>query len=323
MFSKKMLRLIVLIVCFGLLSISLSAQAGRGKGRITGTVFDENGKPLPGVEIKIIGLKFSREFATKTDKKGEYAVLGLGTGKWRITTKIKGYLPKYQDKNVSQFTRNKVDFTLQKAPEDTIQDDTLMKDINAAKALFEKKDYKQAAAKFEAILKDNAELHFLKVNVANCYKEMGDTDKAAVLFQDLIKSLKGKTEGYVKDLLTKAYVYLAGYYAGKKDYPKAELYFEKSTELYKKDENLYYNLGELYMNSNKTAKAIEAFKAAVALNAGWETPLAKLGYAYLGAGKMAEAVSVFEKYVTQFPEGKDKRDIAAMLPELKKMVPKK
>ncbi len=322
--NKKISKIIVILVLCGLTSIMLHSQAGRGKGRVTGIVFDEEGKPLEGVVIKVKGLAVSREMDTKTNKKGAFAVLGLGTGKWRISTKIKGYLPKFMDKNVSQFEQSKaMEFNLKKAPENTITDNTVMKAVQKAKGFYEKKNYKEALALYQTILKDNVDLFFLKINIANCYKDMGNTEKAVSSFHEIITELKNKKESYIQDVISRAYVFIAGHYAGKKDYKKAEIYFEKATVIIKKDENLFYNLGELYINSNKTDKAIIAFKTATEINPGWGAPLGKLGYAYLGLGKMAEAVTVFDKYIKNFPESKDKKDIEAMLPELRKMVPKK
>lgn len=321
--NKKFRIIIFFIVLCGLISPNLFSQEGRGRGRIKGKISDEEGNPLAGVEIVAQSLQYSLQLTGKTDKKGEFAILGFGTGRWRVTAKLKGYLPMYVDKNVSQFRENTdIEFNLKKAPEATITNDALVKDIQKAKGLYNKGKFEEALALFETILKENETLLFLKLNIANCYKEMGNREKAAEKFHDIIETLKDSDASYVEELMTRGYIFLAEYYAKKKDFGKAELYFENATNLYKKDECLFYNLGELYTRSDKTEKAIAAFKKAAEINPEWDKAIVKLGYAYLSAGKIKESVGVFEAYIEKFPESKDKAEIEAILPDLKKMVPK-
>lgn len=321
--KKTYFKFVALFILIGFISISLYSQAGRGRGRIKGTVVDANGKVLSGVQIKMTSKQFNRKFETKTDSKGEFAILGFANGRWQIITNIKGYLPKILDKQLSQFGNKDIRIILQKAPENQIADTSIIDKIKDAQKLYNKKKYKESLVKFKEILNENKDMFFLKINIANCYKDLGETDKAVSTFKEVIEDLKYKKETYINDLLTRAYIFLAYHYSGKKDYSKAKIYFEKVTKIYKEDEHLFYNLGELYMNENNSEGAIQAFGKACEINPKWGTPLVKLAYAYLGLGKMGKAVAMFDKYIKEFPEAKDIKDIKAMLPELRKMVPKK
>ena len=321
--NKTNFKVIIFLIICGLISVNLSSQAGRGKGRIKGTLYDAEGKIIVGVQINMHSNQYSKKFETKTDNKGEFAILGFANGRWRITTNMKGYLPKILDKQLSQFGNKDIKIILQKAPENQITDTSIIDSIKDAKKLYDKKKYKEALTKFQVILDKNKEMTFLKINIANCYKEIGDIDKAVTTFKEVIKEFKLKKVSYVNDLLTRSYIFLAYHYSKKKDYTNAKMYFKNVTEIFKEDENLFYNLGELYMNENNSLEAIKAFNKAVEINPGWGTPLAKLAYAYLGLGKMGKAVETFDKYIKNFPESKDVKDIKAMLPDLRKMVPKK
>jgi len=67
-----------------------AAQAGRGKGRLGGVVIDEAKKPVPSAKVVLQFMQDrSIQKETTTDKKGEWAFLGLGSGNWRITATAK------------------------------------------------------------------------------------------------------------------------------------------------------------------------------------------------------------------------------------------
>ena len=69
----------------GLIVGSAAAQAGRGTGRINGTVVDEAGKAVPGAKVTIALLdNESVKREAVTDKKGEWAIIGLGTTQWTL-----------------------------------------------------------------------------------------------------------------------------------------------------------------------------------------------------------------------------------------------
>ena len=146
-------------------AIHASAQQGRGKGRVKGTVVDETGNPLPGVKITCQHLQFNTLFEGKSDEKGKWAVAGLGTGMFRFTASIEGYDTTYQDINVSQFSRNNpdIDFILTKtqtAPSGipALEDEGALVIFEEGNQLFKQEMYAEAAAKFEEFLQRNPDI---------------------------------------------------------------------------------------------------------------------------------------------------------------------
>ena len=100
---RKVLNLmLILFVIFPV----FSQHSPRGKGRIQGVVLDQFGNPIPEATIEAIHLESGFKKTTKTDKEGRWAILGLGTGQWRIIARAKGYFPAHTQQFVRQLSRN-------------------------------------------------------------------------------------------------------------------------------------------------------------------------------------------------------------------------
>ncbi|HSQ79444.1 MAG TPA: carboxypeptidase-like regulatory domain-containing protein, partial [Candidatus Bathyarchaeia archaeon] len=83
------------------------AQAGRGTGRMNGVVLDPAGKPVPGAKVTAVFTQSGGStFETTTDKKGEFTLMGVGTGGWDVTVNAQGYLPVTERIQTSQLNKN-------------------------------------------------------------------------------------------------------------------------------------------------------------------------------------------------------------------------
>jgi hypothetical protein len=93
----KTLRSIgILAVAVLLLAGVLSAQAPTA-GRITGTVVDDQGAPLPGVSVEAKSPRLVGTAATVTDTNGVYRLLALPPGTFRITFSLQGFAAVVRD----------------------------------------------------------------------------------------------------------------------------------------------------------------------------------------------------------------------------------
>jgi hypothetical protein len=79
-----------------LLAGVLSAQAPTA-GRITGTVQDEQGSPLPGVTVEAKSLRLVGTAATVSDANGVYRLLALPPGTYQITFSLQGFTAVVRD----------------------------------------------------------------------------------------------------------------------------------------------------------------------------------------------------------------------------------
>ncbi len=101
-------RFLAFALVLGLL-IGLSApgwaQAGRGKGRLAGTLKDADGKPVAGARILLEHAQgFKAE--TRSDTKGHWAIAGLGTGEVTILFQAEGYRPTTARGRITQLSLN-------------------------------------------------------------------------------------------------------------------------------------------------------------------------------------------------------------------------
>jgi len=82
--NKKLLH--VVLAATVSLALGLSAW-GQTTAQIRGVVKDEQGKPIAGVVIMLLGTDTGRTYTVKTDKKGEYFSLGIAPGTYKFTLK--------------------------------------------------------------------------------------------------------------------------------------------------------------------------------------------------------------------------------------------
>jgi hypothetical protein len=88
-----MKRLLLAILLLTGLVTTAYAQL-HGLGRIQGTVAEEGGAPLEGVEIKATLPGSAGEITGKSDAKGNWIIGGMGRGEWDVTFEKPGYTPR-------------------------------------------------------------------------------------------------------------------------------------------------------------------------------------------------------------------------------------
>jgi TonB-linked SusC/RagA family outer membrane protein len=93
---------------------ALPAQAGaaRGAERITGTVLDEGGQPLPGAQVIVVDTRLGGV----TGENGRYAITGVAPGTYTVRAQRIGYRPAEQQVTVSAGSGGAADFRLTAAP---------------------------------------------------------------------------------------------------------------------------------------------------------------------------------------------------------------
>lgn len=302
------------------------AQENMGKGRINGNVVDENGHPLEGVLIVVELSKSKTKLQGSSNKKGNFAVAGMGSGNWRITASKKGYTGFYIDMNIRQLRRNPpITFTLKKimSSETLVADDDSLRLYDKGNILIKEEKHDEALKIFEEFLAKYPEIYKVHLNIGTCYLKKGELDKAEAEFKLVLDKTLEKSGSYKKDpqVSLRAFAGLGEVYIQKEDFLTAQKYFSQALEISPEDETAAYNVGEIFFSHQKIDEAIKYFELAIQIKKDWSNPYKKLGYVYLNKGNFNKSLEYFYKFIEIDPENPEVpkvKNIIATIEKIKK-----
>ena len=315
--SKLAAGAAILILISGL----VLAQAGRGTARMNGVVLDPVGKPVVGAKVTAVFTQSGGStFETTTDKKGEFVFMGVGTGNWDVTVNAQGYLPVTQRVPTSQLNKNpKVTIKLEKKAEGTgiVQDEATFQMLEEGNAFFKEGKYDTALLMYEDFLAKNPGAYQVNLNIGDCYREKGEYDKAIENYNKLItQSATDQTLG--KTLGAKGLAAIGLCYLRQNKLTESQEYFKKSIEMAPQDENLPYNVAEIYFSNQQVDEAIRYFEMAIQIKPDWPDPYLRVAYAYLNKGDSPKAAENLEKFIKLEPETERTAQAKSILDAIKK-----
>jgi superkiller protein 3 len=307
----------------GLITGSAAAQAGRGTGRINGTVVDEAGKAVPGAKVAIsLAMNESVKREAVTDKKGEWAIIGLGTSQWTLTAAADGFLPVTMNIQVKQLERNPpISVILKKAgAEDRpmVQDEASLAIVNKANQLYAEGNYDGALAIFREILAKNPGVYQVNMSIGDCLREKGEVDQALEAYTGVIEQAKADPQ-MGKQMTAKALARIGESHLKKGDFETAQTYFRQSIEAFPEDEVLAYNVGEIYFSNQKLDEAITYFSLATKIKPDWSEGYYKLGLAFLNKADYGMARQNLSKVLELEPEGERAAVVKGILDTIDKI----
>jgi len=297
------------------------AQAGRGVARMGGSVVDKDGKPVAGAKITaLFDSPGGSTFEATTDKKGEWGIMGVGTGSWVITASAPGFLPVSTGAHISQLSKNpKIVLKLEKqaAGSGIVQDEATFQTLEEGNAFFKDGKYDTALMMYEEFLAKNPGAYQVLLNIGDCYREKGEYETAIQKYNLLVEQaaadpVMGKTIG-AKGLAAIGLCYL------KQDkLAESQEYFKKSIEMAPQDENLPYNVAEIYFSNQQIDDAIRYFEMAIQIKPDWADPYLRVAFAYLNKGDNVKAAENLEKFIKLEPETERTAQAKAILDAIKK-----
>lgn len=319
--AMRVLLVVVLVLAFAG-TADLLAQAGRGVGRMRGTVKDEDGNFLAGASVEIIWHKDQKiKRKSKTDKKGRFSFAGLAGGNWQVFVKHEGYREGQQMAVIQQVSVNPpVNVILRKPSAEVVEKkklDKATKLVDEGKALFAQAKFDEALEKFKEFLEKEPDFYQTHLLIGNCYKEKSEFDKAMTEYKAALE--KAPTDGTDKNIIAQVQSAIGDLYIRKNDLASAQDYFRKSLDLDPTNEILAYNVGEIFFSNNKTDDAIKYFTLASSIKPKWGMPHLKMGYAYLNSARYKEAVESFKKFLELEPDNAEAPAVQELLKSLKDM----
>jgi tetratricopeptide (TPR) repeat protein len=308
------------------LALALPAQDDLGRGRISGDIVDASGAKVPGALVVVESLRSSTRMEAKSDKKGHFAIGGLGTGAWRVTVSKEGYLSSSTEIQVSQLAANPpVNLTLTRAsaggaaPSAEVGGSLL----DGGNALLKAGRYDEALAAFEEFAAKFPDVYAVHLNIGSAYMEKGDLDRAEAEFKAVLDENGPAPEDLrkQKDTSLKALSGLGEVALKRGDFESAQGSFRRALEISPEDPAAAYNVGEIFFSNQKTDDAIAYFELAIKIKRDWPKAYHRLGLVYLNKGDFPKALENLKKFLEldpQSPEAPGVKAAIAAIEQIKK-----
>ncbi|MFZ2052614.1 MAG: tetratricopeptide repeat protein [Candidatus Aminicenantales bacterium] len=286
----KTKRLIIGLAVAIIAAAPLWAQGYKGQGRIAGLVTDQDGKPLPGVKVKLFSLKGQSGFEMETDQDGEWKANYIRGGTWNLDFEKPGYMPKKLSAEIKEFDRNKpIELRMEKM-EGLLITEELKAALNEGNALYEAQRYEDAIAAYKAIIEANPEVYVIYKNIGNCYFQL---------------QKYGQAEEYYRKVLDKdpqnadALLLIGNSYANSGQDEKAMEWYNKIDFENITDQMVLFNIGSNFYKQSKFDQALKYYLKAVEIQPDFLDAIYHLGLTYLALNNYPEAIASFENYLKQ------------------------
>jgi len=297
------------------------AQAGRGVARMGGSVVDKDGKPVAGAKITaVFDQPGGSTFEATTDKKGDWGIMGVGTGSWVITASAPGFLPVSTGAQISQLSKNpKIVLKLEKqaAGSGIVQDEATFQTLEEGNAFYKDGKYDTALMMYEEFLTKNPGAYQVLLNIGDCYREKGEYETAIQKYNLLIEQAAADT-AMGKTIGAKGLAAIGLCYLKQDKLAESQEYFKKSIEMAPQDENLPYNVAEIYFSNQQIDDAIRYFEMAIQIKPDWADPYLRVAFAYLNKGDNVKAAENLEKFIKLEPETERTAQAKGILDAIKK-----
>jgi tetratricopeptide (TPR) repeat protein len=255
---------------------------------------------------------------TKTDKKGHFAVGGLGSGAWRVIASKEGYFSAASEVQVSQIKANPpVLLTLQKAsgpavPPSGEEGRSL---LDRGNALLKEGRYDEALAAFEDFAAKFPDVHAVHLNIGSAYMEKRDLGRAEAEFKSVLDKNGPALEDLrkQKDTSLKALSGLGEVALKRGDFETAQGFFRRALEISPEDPAAAYNVGEIFFSNQKTDEAIAYLELAIKIKSDWPKAFHRLGLVYLNKGDLPKALENLKKFLELDPQNPEAAGVKAAI----------
>jgi len=304
-----MKKFVFIIVLSLIMAGFTMAQDYKGKGRVKGSVSDEEGNPIEGVKVKLFSVKAGQSFHVLTDAKGIWKASWIRNGPWNVDFEKIGYEIKKINMQISEFKKNPdIDVALKKT-EGLVVSNDIQEELNQGNQFFDEGQYEEAFAVYQKMIEENADLYVIHKNIGNCYFKQEKYELAVESFLKVLDKAPGSTDILLS--VGNCYSNLGNSEKAMEWYRKIE--FEKID-----DPTVLYNVGTNFYNSSQYEDALKYYKKAVELKSDFLDAIYQLGLGYLTTGSNEEAIAAFENYLKMDPDSGRASLVKGFIENLKK-----
>jgi tetratricopeptide (TPR) repeat protein len=298
---------------------------------VRGRVVDEAGKPVPDAAILFEAQNVALSRQAKTDGKGEFLIIGLNSGPYKVTASKEGVGTDTINAPVTQGQNQPLAFTLRKAAAANPlggggSNAETAKAQAALQALAKLGSEHLAAGRNDEAIAAFTQVVAQAPTCADCYFNLGighfnkkEYTEAEAAFKKVIE---------IKPDHANAHTQLASIYNAQR---KFDLAAESSANAAKYaaanpagggNAEALYNQGVTFFNGGKFTEAKTAFEGATKADPKMAMAHYQLGMTALNLGDFALAVSSLDQYLALDPNGPKAAEVKASLPTLRGMVKK-
>jgi len=317
--------LLVFIISLNLTAALFTFQVWTG--RFHGTVEDEEGNPLKGVKIVVQNLNEEAfKLEAESNEEGKWYVIGVKKGKYIIIPTKRGYESGNNKVQLSQFTSRNPIYKIRMRKSvatdmPSIMDEESVGLFEEGNKVFAQKKFAEALVIFEEFLGKNSTIYQLNLNIGNCYREMGEYDKAISAYNKILENVKTRKKSIEGDKnAAKALANIGEIYLIQDNIEKAGEYFKLAVDSFPENEAVALNVGAILFKQGDTKKAIEYFNLAIKIKESWATPYLQLGYAYLNEGEYKLAIESLKKFLELDPDNPEAANVNNLIPTIEELI---
>jgi tetratricopeptide (TPR) repeat protein len=292
-----------------LVFVSIFGQDYKGQGRMTGFVFDEGGRPLEGVAVKLYYVDSKSGYDVKTNKDGKWSGVWLRSGKWEIAFEKPGYLPYKISVKVKEFDRNPdLQITMQKAEGQAVSEE-LKSLISEGNRLYEEGKWEESLKAFNNILDRFPEADVVKKTIGDVHFKLEQYEEAMRYYQEVL----GKNPDDFETMIS-----IGNCFGNRGEEDKAMAWYSKIAIEKIYDVNVLYNIGTDFYERSLFDRALGYYVKAVELKSDFLDALYQLGLTYSTLENYAKAVEVFGLYLERDSDSERAGQVRGFLDFLKK-----
>jgi tetratricopeptide (TPR) repeat protein len=278
----------VLILFISLFSFAGLPQEYKGKARVRGYVYDEQGNPIEGVTVKLYFQIAKDGFTVETDKNGKWVASWIRNGEWNIDFEKAEYIPNQISVQISEVSRNPdIEITLKRAQVSVISEE-LEALLSEGNSLFAEEKYQEAIVIFTKMLEEHPEIYLINKNIGNCYFMQEKYDLAEEFYKKVLEQEPDNT-----DIL----LAIGNCYINRRDKETALEWFQKIEFEKITDPAALFNIGSNFFSHSQYEEALKYYKRAIEIQEDFLDAVYQLGLTYLTLMNYEKSIKTFEDYI--------------------------
>jgi tetratricopeptide (TPR) repeat protein len=327
MFPVSSGRRLLMLVLAVLVAAIASPAFAQTTGMVKGKVLDDKGLPVDGAKITIESKDpgVNRSFTVMSNKKGEFAQIGMPPGQYKVTAEKVKIGSQSFDTAVHLGDPTEVNFRL--AAGSTVASKEQAQKAAAVQAAFDAGVAASKANEYDGAITKFEEAIALLPNCYDCYYNIGQANTQKKDYAKAEEAFKKAIE--LKADYADAYNGLATIYNAQKKFDDAAAASQKAIEVGSAaagpggapgggNVNALYNQGVIAWNAGKAEDAKAKFEEAIKADPNHAASHYQLGMCLVNLGKLPDASAEFDVYLKLAPDGEFAAQAKALVAQLPK-----